>query len=164
VGDAGEELIVPFSRHPDGVLLQISDQEVETLRIVPELLATVGDVPGDPAAARLDVDAYADEPEEAEEFRRLMTSEMEAGRNADRSAFLEVLDGIGAEGVVMSSAEAEAWLTVLGEARLILAARLGIVDEGWGERDEDASNPSMILLHYLSWLQGELAELLLETL
>jgi hypothetical protein len=87
-----------------------------------------------------------------------MAGEMEQSRAADRSAF-----GITAEqasgGVTLSTPEAEAWLRVLGEARLVLAARAGIASDGWEDELPEA-DPSIALLHYLGWVQQSLAEVL----
>ncbi len=130
--------------------------------MIPQLLESVGEAPGDSAAERLDIGVYPDDPQATEEFRRLTSSEMAEGRSADRSAFVEVLDAAVTGSAVLSPEQAESWLLVLGEARLTLAARLGIETEGWGE--EDSPEPAMALLHYLSWLQGALTEALLEGL
>ena len=152
----------PFSRHRHGVRLRLTADEVEMLRVVPQLLGTVGAMPDDPAAERLSLDVYPHDPQAAEEYRRLMATEVEAGRNADRSAFAVSLEAAAEGPVVLSADEAEAWLMVLGEARLALAARLGIEEEGWGEDPNALNDPSMALLHYLSWLQGALTDVLLE--
>lgn len=156
--------MAPFTVTADGIRVSLDANEIDALRVVPDLLASVGEVGDDPAQARLDIDAYRDDAESAAEYRRLMASEMEAGRAADRSAFSETLDALGRGPVTLSPGESEAWLTVLGEARLALAARLGIEEEGWGQDEASVSSPPMALLHYLSWLQGGLAEVLLETL
>lgn len=142
-----------------GVTVRLRPAEVETLRIVMEILDSVGEREADPGAARLDVSPYPEDDDASFEFKRLMASELEQGRNADRSAFETSLDAASGGEVHLSAGEAEAWLLVIGEARLVLAARLGIEQEGWGE-DGDVE-PPMALLHYLSWVQGSLAEALL---
>jgi hypothetical protein len=144
-------------------MVTLDEREIETLRLVTEILDSVGDAGDDPGAARLDVSPYPDDDEASFEFRRLMAPEVEQGRNADRSAFISSLEA-GEHGEInLSAGEAEAWLVVIGEARLVLAARLGIEEEGWGA-DEDDLNPPMALLHYLSWVQGSLSEALLDQL
>jgi len=153
-----------FARHRDGIRVRMSSDEIDALRIVPELLGTVGEVPHDPAAQRLEIDVYPDDLRAAEEFRRLMASEVESARAADRSAFTDALDALEGGNTILSGDEAEAWLMVLGEARLALAARLGIEEEGWGEDEASAQEPAMAMLHYLSWLQGSLTDVLMETL
>ena len=66
---------------------------------------------------------------------------------------------------MLSPAEAEAWLLVLNEARLALAARMGITDEGWGDdQSEDELDPQMAYLQFLTYLHGELTGVLLQAL
>lgn len=143
-----------------GVEVRLRPREFEALELVSEILDSVGDVETDPGAARLEINAYSDDEEASAEFRRLMRSEVEQGRAADRSAFTASLQAAEGGQVTLSAAEAEAWLLAVGEARLVLAARLGIKAEGWGE-DESEVDPPMALLHYLSWVQGSLSEVLL---
>jgi hypothetical protein len=146
-----------------GVMVRLDSREIETLQLVTEILESVGDAASDPGAARLDVSTYPEDDDASFEFRRLMASEVETGRNADRSAFSVSLEAANDGELNLSAGEAEAWLVVIGEARLVLAARLGIEAEGWGA-DEDDINPPMALLHYLSWVQGSLSEALLDQL
>ena len=83
---------------------------------------------------------------------------MAQSRAADRSAFALTVEQA-PQGVILSSGESEAWLRVLGDARLVLASRLGIADDGWEEQFSE-NDPSIALLHYLGWLQQSLAETL----
>lgn len=52
---------------------------------------------------------------------------------------------------------------VLAEARLVLASRMDISEDGW-EDDLHEDDPAVALLHYLGWLQQSLAETLESTL
>ncbi len=65
--------------------------------------------------------------------------------------------------MVLDEEEAQAWLTVVGEARLVLAARLGIEEDGWEEL-LPPERPEVGALHFLGWLQSELVEALSEEL
>ncbi len=152
----------PFRQVGGGIELTIAPGESAALRTVPRLLDSVGESGEDPAADRLDQDPYPDDPVAAEEFRRFMAEEMTQSRAADRSAFAVTVEQA-PQGVILSEGEAEAWLRVLGEARLVLAARLGIVEEGW-EDDVPEDAPPVVLLHYLGWLQQALAETLEESI
>lgn len=146
-------MTLPFSPKPDGtVSMALGDGEAEFLRQIPLLLAGVGSSDGDPAAARLDITPYPDDPAAAEEYRRFMSEELDQSRAADRSAFAELVD---AGEVTMSPAEAEAVLRVLAEGRLALAARLGVETEAdYGALDEaDAA-----ALSFLAHLQVSLIE------
>ncbi len=144
-----------FESTPDGVLAHFSDAERDFLIQLLELLADVGSAAGDPAAARLDPVVYPDDPLAEEEYRRLMRSEIDEARVADRSAYQMVLESKG--DVTMSFPEAEAVMRVVGEGRLALAARLGIRVEGDTETlDKDDRSA----LDYLAYVQGNLIEVL----
>jgi len=152
----------PFRAARDQVELRMETWEADALKVVPELLESVGEAGADPGADRLDQAPYPDDPEAAAEFRRLMADEMAQSRAADRSAFALTVEQA-PDGVILSIGEAEAWLRVLAEARLVLAARLGITEDGW-EADLSEDDPPVALLHYLGWLQQSLAEALEDTL
>jgi len=83
---------------------------------------------------------------------------MAQSRAADRSAFALTVEQ-SSRGVILSAGEAEAWMRVLAEARLVLASRLGIIEDGW-EDDLPEDDPPVALLHYLGWLQQSLTETL----
>jgi hypothetical protein len=143
-----------FSLEPGGIKVQFAGWQIVLLKDVIELVEASGD---DPA---LPVHAYPDEPEEDAQYRRLLESERSQARAADQSAMSLTLDAA-ADGVYLSRAEAEAWLRVLGESRLLLASRLGVVDNEW-EDDEDSEE--LAILHYLSWLQASLVEIVSDEL
>lgn len=139
-----------------GIHVQLARWEVDALDTVLELLDSVGEADGDPAAERLNPAPYPDDPRASGEFLRLMEEEATQARRADRSAFELTLEQAAA-GVTLSEGEAGAWLRVIGEARLTLAARLGIEEDGW-EATHPEDDPGIAFLHYLGWLQGSLVE------
>ena len=153
-------MTTPFRAVEEGVEVAMQPWEVDALQNVPAVLDTLGG--RDASAEHLDQTPYPDDPEAADEFRRLMASELEQARAADRSAFGVTVEQA-ATGLTLSVPEAEAWLRVLGEARLVLAARAGIASDGWEEQFPD-DNPAIALLHYLGWVQQSLAEVLEEQL
>ena len=148
----------PFRSVDRGIELTMEHWECAALETIPGLLNSVGAPGEDPAADRLDQAPYPDDPEASAEFRRLMADEMAQSRAADRAAFALTVEQA-PRGVILSPGESEAWLRVLGDARLVLASRLGIADDGWEEQFSE-SDPSIALLHYLGWLQQSLAETL----
>lgn len=108
------------------------------IRLPPEICAWLGELPRmlegadrrshDPGWERLRLPVYPGDPEADEEWWRWMGSELEEGRRRDREAFRRVVEGA-SEGVVVDAESLEAMVRVLVEARLVLAARLGISDE-----------------------------------
>jgi len=145
----------PFAPCAGGVRMTLAPWEVELLSLVPALLESVGRFNPDPAADRLALRAYPHDEDADSEFCRLLESELAHSRSADRSAFALTVDA-GVEGVVLSTAEGEAWLRVLAEARLVQWARAG--------REGGRSEADQALFEYLSWLQGSLVEILDEVM
>jgi uncharacterized protein DUF2017 len=83
--------------------------------------------PSDPALLRLLPDAYPDDAEATEEFRRYTDATLRDGMNADLHAVRLSLLDIGENGQATLDDElAQAWLRVLNRVRLVLAVRLGI--------------------------------------
>lgn len=139
----------PFEAVADGVRIKLEPDEVEFLTQVPLLLADVGSFAEDPAADRLEVPVYLDDPDANSDWWRLMKGELVSSRNADRSAFALLVESAG-EGTVASRLEAEAFLRVLVEGRLALAARLKVdTDDDYGRLDP----ADLGALDYLAQLQ-----------
>lgn len=144
--------------------MRLSPDEVDALSLLPGVLASVGREAGDPAAERLSVAAYPDDEEAQAEYGRLMAPELERQRKRDRATVSSSLDAARRGPVDLSMAEADSWLMVINEARLALAARLGIQEEGWGlSRDRSGVPvPEMALLVYLTEVQDDLISALAE--
>lgn len=153
----------PFQHLPDGVRVNLSHEELIFLAGVPELLARVDEEPDDPAYARLHVAAYPDDHSAQENLEEITGPDLAAMRGSDREGFLRAIDRIESSGGLLSADEAEAWLTVLGDARLALAARIGVTEPGW-ENATDPNDPAQAALGFLSYLQAELVEVLMDRL
>lgn len=145
----------PFSWEGSSIRVELGPDERLFLPSLMVLLATVGQRVEDPAAERLDPPAYEEDEGADAEYRRLIAGELEAARTTDRDRFAAT---IGAD--QLSRDDAESWLRVLGDARLALAARKGIVrdEDGWEEGIGD--DPELGMLAYLGFLQGSLVEAL----
>lgn len=158
VGD--DRAVSHFTTVDDGIRVQLSPEERVFLGDVLPLLAGVGASGGeDPAADRLRVPVYLDDPESNEEWWRLMGQDLEAARRADRAIFDKTVSGDGP--LVLTDEEADAVLRVLNEARLALGARFGIdVEEDHDELPEDSRQ----VLDYLGWIQEELTVELMRSL
>ena len=147
----------PFKSHRDGVAVRLTSLEREFLKDLPELLELVDSEPDDPAYARLHVEAYPDDPEAQAEMGEYSGSQLAEQRSSDRASFLASLDQ-----TVLSPEEAETWLTVIGDTRLAIAARLGITEPGWETGSED--DPERVALGFLSFLQDQLVDVLMDRL
>jgi hypothetical protein len=116
--------------------------------------------PSDPAIARLVPDAYVDDADASEEFRRLTGSDLLDRRRRDADTVLASLAPEGVEleltdvddaelvrsfVVTLDGDEAGAWMRVLAAVRLVLASRLGIESE----EDSDASDPRFDVYEWL---------------
>lgn len=132
-------MTIPFRPHPEGIEVSFPDWLVAFLSDIPRLLAGVGHEDGDPAADRFRPPVYLDDPDASEEWWHWMGSELEQSKIADRSAFELIVERAG-DGVVASEGEAEAMLRVLGQARLVLAARMGVeIEEDYADLDEHSA-------------------------
>ena len=150
-----------FEPDADGVRFAFPGWLSAFLRDVPLVLQSVGLDADDPAAARMNVPVYLDDPDANQDYWRWMGAEIDEGRRADRSAFAELVDAASVEtrpeGTTASRPEAEAFLRVLNEARLVLAARMGIDVESDYEHLERSQAETLDVL-------AELQVLLLEAL
>ena len=149
----------PFAWDGSAVRVTLGPEERALLPSLPALLGTVVPGRGDPAAERLDPPAYEDDPAAEQEFRRLMADELLDARALDRERFAATVSADR-----LDRGDAESWLRVLGDVRLTLAARKGIVrdDDNWEERVQ--GDPELAMLAYLGFLQGSLVDALTSSL
>ena len=111
---------------------------------------------GDPASARLTYDARPDDADASRQFRDLTAADLDEARRSDREAFLRTVDSL-----VITDDEAEAWMRVIGDARLALAARIGITEDGWEAGVGPGQPPELLLVSYLGGIQDALVRVLM---
>lgn len=140
----------PFVRSGRGIRVFLSDEERAALESLPDAIAAAGD-----AGGRLDYRAHPDDPEAEDRYRRLVGDGLDTMREADRRRFLDTLSDTTLDGET-----AEAWMRVVGEARLVLAQRLGIEEDGWEEDHDPSTSPDDALLAYLGYVQDSLVRTL----
>lgn len=131
--------------------MSFSKDERVFLGDVLALLANLGEVGADPAATRLHVPVYLNDPGANDEWWRLMGQDLEESRATDRGTYEKVMttDGV----TLLTDAEADSFLRVVNEARLALGARLGLdVEEDHDRLPEDSRQ----VLDYLGWILEEL--------
>jgi hypothetical protein len=140
-----------FKTGKRGIVARFSAEERLFLGDVLPLLDTVGSIETDPAAARLNVPVYLDDPVANDEWWRLMGSELDRGREVDRGVFQRLVRSRGS--LTLTDGEADSLVRVLNEARLTLGARIGIEVEA----DHDRLSPEETgALDFLGWVQEEL--------
>lgn len=118
---------------------------------------TTLDRPTDPAMLRLFPDAYLDETEASQDFRRFTQRDLADERLARLQTCMDSLDR-GGEKVVMTQDEARSWLLVLNDTRLVLGSRLGVSEDHevmaeLAAQDEDVAS-HLQMYDWLTWLQA----------
>ena len=93
-------------------------------------------------------------------MRELIGSDLVTQRLAAMDVFAESLAGgsskLGRWVTELDAAAAEAWLSAVNDARLILGELLGITDESDWEGGPTDDNPTSVVMYYLGWLEEEL--------
>ncbi|WP_341999086.1 DUF2017 domain-containing protein [Microbacterium sp. LWH7-1.2] len=134
-----------------------------------ELLRESAPDNGDPAIARLVPSAYADDEEAAREFRALTQADLLGRRESDAGLVLASLQGAAQipedpdDPALLEPVEirldpetAQAWLRTLAAVRLVLATRLGVVEED----DHDHDDPRFGVYDWIGYrLDGLVAAL-----
>jgi Domain of unknown function (DUF2017) len=149
--------MTPFAWTGESIMVILDEREASLLARLPLLLAGVGLEGGDAAASRLSPSAYPGDEEAEREYRRLMASDLDLARADDRDVFAET---VRSGSYPITVAAAEAWLRVIGDARLTLAARRGVTDETdeWEQRIR--SDHDLAIVAWLGHLQAELVDAL----
>lgn len=142
------------------------DDERDILRSVgPSLRAVLVDLgttiePGEDAAVdRLFPAAYPDDDERQAEFRLLAHDQLLESHLGSLAVLEETA---GADH--LDDDQMQAWMRALNHIRLVLGVRLGVTEEG-DERPRsrrDPRAPAFAVYDYLTYLQGEIIEVLSE--
>lgn len=121
--------------------------------------------PDDPAVLRLLPDAYLDDEEAADDFRRFTERSLREGKVAHARAVIESLERSG-DKVTLSDGEVASWLGMLNDARLALGVRLEITEDARGDLedldDEDPRAGWAEVYDWLTYVQDSLLQLLVE--
>jgi hypothetical protein len=139
----------PFSRTGGGVAVRLGADERQVLRGLTEVIEAAGDADG-----RFAYTAHPDDAESEHGYRALLGDSLDTARGEDRATMTATLDA-----KVLDEEAAMAWMRVIGDARIALAHRLGIEDDGW-EEARDPTDPETALLMYLGYLQDTLVRVL----
>jgi hypothetical protein len=148
--------------------------EADPLEALVGLSSTEARRPEDPALQRLLPDAYRSDafgPDAASdavaaashEFRRFTEADLRAGKRANAAVVLESLEPVQGGGRVrLDRDQADAWLGVLTDARLVLGVRLDVDEDTLDEPlpDDDARAQALQVYSWLGWLQESLLQCL----
>lgn len=138
---------------------------VDPLEELTGLSSTPRTTPADPALARLFPDAYRDDREAADEWRRYTETELRTGKRQHAGTVAGGLAGLAEGGrLVLDEDAATAWLGTLNDLRLTLGTRLSVTEDSYAEIERlDPRTPRAQALSVFGWL-GWLQETLLECL
>ncbi len=147
-----------FIRRAGGIEVLLGEQERRVAALALQILEDLDiDRSDDPAVERLSYRAHPDDPEADDRFRSLTAGLLEEARAEDRRRFADTL-----RKDLLDFEEAEAWTRVIGEARLVLASRLNITEDGWEtDVEPEGAPPQMLLLHVLGQVQDGLVHALI---
>jgi hypothetical protein len=103
-----------------------------------------------------------DDPEADAELLAIVRPDLEAGRRAQLETVRSTL-----EGATLDERQLAAWLGACNDLRLVIAARLGVIDDGDVPLPDDPDDPGawpLVVYHFLGWLVGEIVDALAEDL
>jgi hypothetical protein len=132
--------------------LRLNDAERALLRMLHGELEALLDDPDDADLQRLFPPAHDDREREAE-YRELVHGQLVDGRRRALDTIERTLDAD-----KLNAEEADAWLRVLNDLRLILGTRLDVTEDTM-LADLDPTDPNAqqyAVYAYLSWLQEQL--------
>ena len=114
--------------------------------------------PPDPALARLLPDAYRDDDQAADDFRRYTEADLRAGKRAQATAVLASLAPYPGGGRIRLDRElADAWLGFLNDLRLVLGTRLEVTeDTELVPARDDPRAQALSVYGWLGWMQESL--------
>ena len=114
----------------------------------------------DPVIARLYPDVRPDDPVWSAGFRDLVRGDLDDARREHIAAVAASLDAR-----TIDDADAEAWLHVLNDLRLVLGTRLGVVDDDDGSFDpEDPDAAAKVVYAYTGFLEAQFIDVLADAL
>lgn len=153
--------LVRFRRLPEGeIAVRLTPAERQVLRVLLEDLAA-SLASDDPATSRLHPPAYPEDPAAEAEYRSLVGSALEEGRQANLATVAATIDAPRLDG-----AQAAAWLGTINDLRLVMGSRLEIVDDLVADLppEDDERYPEFVQLLYLGWLEEQLVDALADGL
>jgi hypothetical protein len=139
----------PFRAEGGVVEVRLSSAERDAISGIPEIIEAAGAADG-----RFEYQAHPEDAAADRRYHELIGDDLDKLRSADREAFRGAIQAESLE-----PEQAEAMMRVIGEARIVLAQRLGFEEDGW-EETALIEDPEVAMLHYLGYLQDALVAVL----
>jgi hypothetical protein len=166
----------PFRRARDGAIVAVFEREEaeviarlagEAAELVESVRSGV-DPASDPALLRLLPDAYPEDAEASAEFRRFTADGLAERKALNAVTVVESLSAAGRPAgsrgrveVRLDAHDATAWMRAIGDIRLVLASRLGIVEDGDdGDVHDDETALLRAIYDWLAFVQDTLVNAL----
>jgi hypothetical protein len=128
-----------------------------------ETTAAPPQTPTDPVLARLLPDAYNEDPEAANEFRKYTESSLREAKKYFAQTLLETLPDEGGR-VKLTADQARDWMRALNDVRLMFGVRLEVTEDFEEQLAAlDPKDPRVAAFEVYGWL-GSLQESLVRTL
>lgn len=123
----------------------------------PEASLEPAEADRDPVRRRLYPDARPDDPAWSARFRDLVRPDLDDARRSNLAVVEATLDA-----PTIDDAQADAWLHVLNDVRLVLGTRLEVTDETPVEAldDDDPDAARKVVYAYTGWLEAQLIDVL----
>jgi hypothetical protein len=111
----------------------------------------------DAVRRRLNPDSRPDDPAASERFRDMVRGDLDDARRRNLSVVEATLDAR-----TIDDAQADAWLHVLNDLRLVLGTRLGVTqDDEHDDLDPEAPDgPAKVVYAYAGWLEWQFVDVL----
>lgn len=148
-------VVAVFEREEADVIARLAGESAELV----EAVRSGVDPATDPALLRLLPDAYPDDAEASAEFRRFTADGLAERKALNAVTVVESLErrGDGRVEVRLDAHDATAWMRAIGDIRLVLASRLGIVEDGDdGNVHDDESALLRAIYDWLAFVQDTL--------
>ncbi|UOE43248.1 DUF2017 family protein [Agromyces larvae] len=158
-------MIVAGREGGDGVRLVL---EAEEAMLLSELADQVDSVlllgtEDDPALGRLFPNAYPDDASASRDYTRYTRESLVDGKRQAAQSVRDATAAPGDRGLVeieLDQSQAWGWLTFLTDLRLILAERVGVVEEGSDDADESRDDYLRAAYEWAGFVQGSMLEVL----
>ena len=146
--------MIRFKANGTKIEVSLSGSEIAILSRLDDLIGSAGTERDDPARKRLFPAVYAEDDGATREFQRFSERERSELSVADRERFAATLNEASPEVLLLDRDDAAVWARVLGQARIILAARTGLFESGLPEGSPEDPDVALVLL--LGYLQDDL--------